>query len=189
MRALFASAPPQEYIPFSDREPTTGMRQDIIGIQFRDSVCHGNPSSRRFKSCRVRAMMHRFSKTGSASSDFWYSSRARSCSPQTPDPGRVVMIFGFLVALSLAIQPESLAKNSSMHGELPAKRDSGHTSSGMSYILRFLWNATRGHRLTPGVALTCCGGSKTYCGVRCSRWFPEFWEFMWRERHNLWHFR
>ena len=59
----------------------------------------------------------------------------------------------------------------------------------MRYILRFLWNATRGHRLTPWRSPYLLWRVETYCGVKMQQiGFLEFWEFMWRERSNLWRF-
>ena len=59
----------------------------------------------------------------------------------------------------------------------------------MRYMLRFLWNATRGHRLTPWRSPYLLWRVETYCGVKMQQiGFLEFWEFMWRERSNLWRF-
>ncbi len=58
----------------------------------------------------------------------------------------------------------------------------------MSYflILRFLWNATRGHHLTPWRSAYLLWRIETYCGVKMQQiGFFEFWGFAWRERHHL----
>ena len=53
----------------------------------------------------------------------------------------------------------------------------------MRYMLRFLWNATRGHRLTPWRSPYLLWRIETYCGVKMQQiGFLEFWEFTWRER-------
>jgi len=54
---------------------------------------------------------------------------------------------------------------------------------------RFLWNATKGHRLAPWRSPYLLWRIETYTGVKMKQiGFLEFWEFMWRERHNLWRF-
>ena len=59
----------------------------------------------------------------------------------------------------------------------------------MRCILRFLWNATRGHRLAPWRSPYLLWRIETYCGVKMQQiGFLEFWEFTWRERGNLWRF-
>ena len=56
----------------------------------------------------------------------------------------------------------------------------------MRYILRFLWNATRGHHLTPWRSPYLRWRIETYCGVKMDKvGFLEFWGFMLRERHEL----
>ena len=56
----------------------------------------------------------------------------------------------------------------------------------MKYILRFLWSATRGYRLTPWRSPYLKWRIETYCGLKMSKiGFLEFWGFMWRERANL----
>jgi len=55
--------------------------------------------------------------------------------------------------------------------------------------LRFLWNATRGHRLAPWRSPYLLWRIETYTGVKMKEiGFVEFWEFLWRERRNLWRF-
>jgi hypothetical protein len=57
------------------------------------------------------------------------------------------------------------------------------------YRLRFLWNATKGHRLAPWRSPYLLWRIETYTGVKMKEiGFLEFWEFMWRERHELWRF-
>jgi hypothetical protein len=59
----------------------------------------------------------------------------------------------------------------------------------MRYMLRYFWNATRGHRLTPWRSPYLLWRIETYCGVKMTQiGFLEFWEFLWRERGNLWRF-
>ena len=59
----------------------------------------------------------------------------------------------------------------------------------MSKMLRFLWNATRGHHLTPWRSPYLLWRIETYTGVKMTQiGFVEFWEFAWRERDNLWRF-
>jgi len=56
----------------------------------------------------------------------------------------------------------------------------------MWYIVRFLWNATRGHHLTPWRSPYLRWRIETYCGVKMDQvGFLEFWGFMFRERHEL----
>lgn len=56
----------------------------------------------------------------------------------------------------------------------------------MQYSLRFMWNATRGHRLTPWRSPYLLWRIETYCGVKMQQiGFLEFWEFLWRERTHL----
>jgi hypothetical protein len=59
----------------------------------------------------------------------------------------------------------------------------------MRYRLRFLWNATKGHRLAPWRSPYLLWRIETYTGVKMKEiGFLEFWEFMWRERNELWRF-
>jgi len=59
----------------------------------------------------------------------------------------------------------------------------------MLYKLRFLWKATRGHHLAPWRSPYLLWRIETYTGVKMTQiGFLEFWEFMWRERHELWRF-
>ena len=56
----------------------------------------------------------------------------------------------------------------------------------MLQMLWFLWNATRGHHLTPWRSPYLLWRIETYCGVKMTQiGFLEFWEFMFRERRNL----
>lgn len=56
----------------------------------------------------------------------------------------------------------------------------------MRYILRFLWNATAGHRLAPWRSPYLRWRIETYTGLKMKEvGFLEFWGFMWRERVNL----
>jgi hypothetical protein len=59
----------------------------------------------------------------------------------------------------------------------------------MRHSLRFLWNATQGHRLAPWRSPYLLWRIETYCGVKMTQiGFLEFWEFLWRERNSLWRF-
>ena len=56
----------------------------------------------------------------------------------------------------------------------------------MRYILRFLWNATRGHHLTPWRSAYLRWRIETYTGIKMqSIGFLEFFGFTWRERREL----
>jgi len=56
----------------------------------------------------------------------------------------------------------------------------------MRYILRFLWNATRGHRLAPWRSPYLRWRLETYTGLKMSSiGFIEFWSFAWRDRVQL----
>jgi hypothetical protein len=60
---------------------------------------------------------------------------------------------------------------------------------GMLNMLRYTWNATRGHRLAPWRSPYLLWRIETYCGVKMQQiGFLEFWEFLWRERVHLWQF-
>ncbi len=59
----------------------------------------------------------------------------------------------------------------------------------MHYILRFLWNATRGHRLAPWRSPYLRWRIETYTGIKMqSIGFLEFLGFTWRERVELFRF-
>lgn len=56
----------------------------------------------------------------------------------------------------------------------------------MLTLVRFLWNATRGHRLAPWRSPYLRWRIETYTGVKMQAvGFFEFWGFMWRERQEL----
>ncbi len=56
----------------------------------------------------------------------------------------------------------------------------------MWYLLRFLWNATRGHHLAPWRSPYLKWRIETYTGVKMKDiGFLEFVEFMWKERNEL----
>ena len=56
----------------------------------------------------------------------------------------------------------------------------------MRNVIRFLWSATRGHRLAPWRSPYIKWRIETYCGLKMSKiGFLEFWGFLWRERVNL----
>ncbi len=56
----------------------------------------------------------------------------------------------------------------------------------MWYIIRFLWNATRGHHLTPWRSPYLRWRIETYCGVKMDHvGFLEFWGFLLRERKEM----
>jgi hypothetical protein len=59
----------------------------------------------------------------------------------------------------------------------------------MLSILRFLWNATRGHRFTWWRSPYLRWRIETYCGVKMDKvGFVEFWGFLFQQRLNLWRF-
>ena len=59
----------------------------------------------------------------------------------------------------------------------------------MGNKIRFLWNATRGHHLTPWRSPYLLWRIETYSGIKMNQiGFLEFWEFTWRERRRLWRF-
>jgi len=56
----------------------------------------------------------------------------------------------------------------------------------MRKIFKFLWNATRGHHLTPWRSPYLRWRIETYTGVKMKDiGFLEFWEFTWKERREL----
>jgi hypothetical protein len=56
----------------------------------------------------------------------------------------------------------------------------------MRYVMRFLWNATRGHRLVPWRSPYLCWRIETYTGLKMKDiGFLEFFEFLWKERKEL----
>ena len=56
----------------------------------------------------------------------------------------------------------------------------------MRKILKFLWNATRGHHLAPWRSPYLRWRIETYTGVKMKDiGFLEFWEFTWKERREL----
>ena len=59
----------------------------------------------------------------------------------------------------------------------------------MWYLLRFLWNATRGHHLAPWRSPYLKWRIETYTGVKMKDiGFLEFFEFTWKERAELFRF-
>jgi hypothetical protein len=56
----------------------------------------------------------------------------------------------------------------------------------MLKLLQFLWNASRGNRLTPWRSPYLRWRIETYTGVKMKDiGFLEFWGFMWKERKEL----
>ena len=56
----------------------------------------------------------------------------------------------------------------------------------MKNILRFLWLATRGHRLAPWRSPYLRWRIETYTGLKMDKiGFFAFWSFLWRERVEL----
>lgn len=56
----------------------------------------------------------------------------------------------------------------------------------LGYILQFLWNATRGHRLAPWRSPYLRWRIETYTGLKMNKiGFLEFWGFLWRERREM----
>ena len=59
----------------------------------------------------------------------------------------------------------------------------------MWYLLRFLWNATSGHRLAPWRSPYLRWRIETYTGLKMANiGFLEFCEFLWKERQELFRF-
>ena len=59
----------------------------------------------------------------------------------------------------------------------------------MKKVLRFIWIATRGHRLAPWRSPYLRWRIETYTGLKMDKiGFIEFWGFLWRERRELKHF-
>ena len=53
-------------------------------------------------------------------------------------------------------------------------------------MLRFLWKATRGYRLSPWRSPYLRWRIETYSGLHADRiGFGEFWRFVWRNRKEL----
>jgi hypothetical protein len=53
-------------------------------------------------------------------------------------------------------------------------------------IVRFLWNATKGHHLAPWRSPYLRWRIETYCGIKMTQiGFLEFMGFTWRERKQL----
>lgn len=56
-------------------------------------------------------------------------------------------------------------------------------------ILKFLWNATRGHRLAPWRSPYLRWRIETYTGLKMNKiGFLEFWGFLFRERKEFFRF-
>ncbi len=56
----------------------------------------------------------------------------------------------------------------------------------MRYVLRFLWNATRGHRLAPWRSPYLRWRIETYTGLKMEKiGFSTFWLFLWQQRREL----
>lgn len=56
-------------------------------------------------------------------------------------------------------------------------------------MVRFLWQATRGHRLTPWRSPYLLWRIETYWGLHADRiGFLEFWRFSWHHRRELFRF-
>jgi hypothetical protein len=59
----------------------------------------------------------------------------------------------------------------------------------MGNVLRFVLNATRGHRLAPWRSPYLRWRIETYTGLKMHKiGFFAFWAFVWRERRELTHF-
>lgn len=56
-------------------------------------------------------------------------------------------------------------------------------------MLRFLWRATRGHRLTPWRSPYLKWRIETYWGLEADQITPaQFWRFVWSRRRELFRF-
>ena len=76
-----------------------------------------------------------------------------------------------------------------MFGVRERRRVADILITAMHYILRFLWNATRGHRLAPWRSPYLRWRIETYTGIKMqSIGFLEFFGFTWRERAELFRF-
>jgi hypothetical protein len=61
-----------------------------------------------------------------------------------------------------------------------------YTHNFMRHLVRFFWNATRGHRLAPWRSPYLRWRMETYSGLKMDKiGFVEFWGFMVRERKQL----
>jgi hypothetical protein len=72
------------------------------------------------------------------------------------------------------------------HRSQSSTQESLYSKTGMWNILRFLLNATRGHRLAPWRSPYLRWRIETYTGLKMDKiGFFAFWTFLWRERHEL----
>lgn len=56
-------------------------------------------------------------------------------------------------------------------------------------MLRFLWLATKGYRLTPWNSPYLRWRVETYSGRKAETLtFRDFWQFVWQNRANLWRY-
>ena len=56
-------------------------------------------------------------------------------------------------------------------------------------MLAFLWRASRGYRLTPWRSPYLRWRIETYWGLKADEISAgEFWQFVWRQRADLWRF-
>lgn len=56
-------------------------------------------------------------------------------------------------------------------------------------MLRFLWRASRGYRLRPSKSPYLLWRIETYSGLHAEKITPrDFWQFVWRERSELWRY-
>lgn len=63
---------------------------------------------------------------------------------------------------------------------------SGRYSENVRNLFKFLWSATRGHRLAPWRSPYLRWRIETYTGLKMDKiGFLEFWGFLWRERREL----
>ena len=67
--------------------------------------------------------------------------------------------------------------------------DSRDYTGGMWYIVRFLWNATRGHRLAPWRSPYVRWRLETYTGLKMAQiGLPQVAAILWHERRQMWRF-
>ena len=98
--------------------------------------------------------------------------------------------FRLIRSCGLQLTPGRVAHNSAFGGPTLVRLVLGirwaTLTSIMRYILRFLWNATRGYHLTPWRSPYLRWRIETYTGIKMhSIGFLEFWGFSWRERGEL----
>ncbi|MGA3125268.1 MAG: hypothetical protein ABSD13_01010 [Candidatus Korobacteraceae bacterium] len=76
-----------------------------------------------------------------------------------------------------------------MEGSRPHGRIQRGYTTRMWYIVRFLWNATRGHRLVPWRSPYIKWRLETYTGLKMEKiGFVQIAGIMWHEYRQMWRF-